>query len=82
MWYLLFQKVVKWCIKIEPDNYASQLFEKLGAVPYGIRSVAFPSISTRIYRFSVELAAKIAVKTVKRFLEYKSNYFDLVEWAE
>lgn len=39
----------------------------------GIRSVAFPSISTGIYRFSAELAAKIVVKIVNRFLEYNSK---------
>lgn len=36
-----------------------------------IRSIAFPSISTGVYSFPVELAAKIAVKTVSRFLEDK-----------
>ena len=34
----------------------------------GIRSIAFPSISTGVYSFPVELAAKIAVRTVARFL--------------
>ena len=35
----------------------------------GIRSIAFPSISTVVYSFPVELAAKIAVHTVNRFLQ-------------
>ena len=34
------------------------------ATDNGIRSIAFPSISTGVYSFPVELAAKIAVHTV------------------
>ena len=34
-----------------------------------IRAIAFPSISTGVYGFPVELAAKIAVYTVDRFLQ-------------
>ena len=34
-----------------------------------IRSIAFPSISTGAYSFPVVLAAKIAVRTVARFLQ-------------
>ena len=47
----------------------------------GIRSIAFPSISTGIYRFPVEQAAKIAINTVKRFLDDNEGMFDLVEWV-
>ena len=39
------------------------------ALDNGIRSIAFPSISTGAYGFPVELAAKIAVHTVNRFLQ-------------
>lgn len=39
------------------------------AAEYGCRSVAFPSISTGIYRFPVDLAAKTAVRTILRFCE-------------
>lgn len=53
----------------------------LVAMENGIRSIAFPSISTGIYRFPVEQAAKIAVKTVKRFLDDNEGAFDLVEWV-
>jgi len=35
----------------------------------GARTIAFPSISTGAYRFPVERAAKIAVKTVAGYLE-------------
>lgn len=51
------------------------------AMDKGIRTIAFPSISTGIYHFPVELAAKIAVKTVAEFLEKHENSFDLVEWV-
>ncbi|MGN8780241.1 O-acetyl-ADP-ribose deacetylase [Blautia sp. HCP3S3_C12] len=47
----------------------------------GIRSIAFPSISTGVYRFPVELAAKVAVNTVNKFLQDHPDKFDLVEWV-
>ena len=37
--------------------------------------------STGVYSFPVELAAKIAVKTVNRFLQDNPDSFDLVEWV-
>ena len=51
------------------------------ALEHEIRSIAFPSISTGVYSLPVELAAKIAVKTVSLFLEDNKNSFDLVEWV-
>lgn len=51
------------------------------AQEHGIRSIAFPSISTGVYRYPVELAAKVAVRTVSRFLEDNPDSFDLVEWV-
>ena len=51
------------------------------AMEHGIRTIAFPSISTGVYRFPVEQAAEIAVTTVKRFLEENEGMFDLVEWV-
>lgn len=38
------------------------------AVHHGLRTIAFPSISTGIYGFPIELASQIAVATVKDFL--------------
>lgn len=38
-------------------------------VQNGIRTIAFPSISTGAYRFPVERAANIAVNTIRGFLE-------------
>jgi len=39
------------------------------AEQHGIKTIAFPSISTGVYRFPLERAAKIAVSEVIRFLE-------------
>ena len=51
------------------------------ALEHGIRSIAFPSIATGVYRFPVDLAAKIAVDTVSGFLDEHKDDFDLVEWV-
>lgn len=37
------------------------------AIEYDAKSIAFPNISTGIYEFPKELAAKIAIETIKRF---------------
>jgi O-acetyl-ADP-ribose deacetylase (regulator of RNase III) len=39
------------------------------AAEHGIRTIAFPSISTGAYRFPVKRAAKIAMREISRFLE-------------
>jgi O-acetyl-ADP-ribose deacetylase (regulator of RNase III) len=39
------------------------------AVAKGVKTIAFPSISTGAYGYPVEDASRIAVKTVKEFLE-------------
>lgn len=51
------------------------------AVENGIRSIAFPSISTGIYCFPLEEAAKIAVGTVKKFIEEHPGELDVVKWV-
>ena len=38
------------------------------AVENGIKSIAFPAISTGVYRFPLERAAKIAIDEVTKFL--------------
>lgn len=43
------------------------------AVKNGIKTIAFPSISTGAYRFPVERAAVIAINEIKRFLETTSD---------
>lgn len=47
----------------------------------GIRRIAFPSISTGIYRFPVDLAAVTAVKEVRRRIEEYPDAFDLILWV-
>ena len=39
------------------------------AVENKIKTIAFPAISTGVYRFPLERATKIAVSEVKKFLE-------------
>lgn len=51
------------------------------ALEHGIRSLAFPSISTGIYHFPVEKAARIAVMTVKDFLDEHPGKIDEVLWV-
>ena len=66
----------------EEELLASCYFHSMQlAMEHGIRSIAFPSISTGVYGYPVELAAKVAVRTVSRFLEDNPDSFDLVEWV-
>lgn len=66
----------------EEELLASCYFNTMKlALEYGIRTIAFPSISTGVYSFPVELAAKIAVKTVSRFMNENPDSFDLIEWV-
>lgn len=51
------------------------------AVNNNIRKIAFPSISTGIYSFPVERAAKIAISTVDKFLEENPGQLDMVIWV-
>lgn len=51
------------------------------AVEHGIRKVAFPSISTGVYGYPVGKAAKVAVETVRQFLEKNPGKLDLVLWV-
>ena len=60
------------------DCYRNSL--KLAAET-GIRTIAFPSISTGIYSFPVERAAKIAVRTADNYLKENPGQFDLVCWV-
>jgi len=43
------------------------------AVSKGLKTIAFPSISTGAYGYPMEKASKIALKTVKEFLEKENN---------
>lgn len=51
------------------------------AVEKGIRSIAFPSISTGIYHFPVDEAARIAIGTAKEFVAAHPGKLDLILWV-
>ncbi|MCM8791270.1 MAG: O-acetyl-ADP-ribose deacetylase [Candidatus Omnitrophica bacterium] len=48
------------------------------AAKNGLRTIAFPSISTGAYRFPIEKAAEIAIKTVKTFLRQNPGVFEKI----
>ena len=47
----------------------------------GIRSIAFPSISTGVYSYPLNDAARIAVAEVARFIDKNPDAFDRVVWV-
>ncbi len=51
------------------------------AAENGLRSVAFPSISTGNYGYPLDAAAKTAVKAVTQFLEEHPDTIDYVCWV-
>lgn len=51
------------------------------ALEHGIRTVAFPSISTGVYHYPLNEAADIAVKTVKSFYMEHEDAFDYVRFV-
>ena len=51
------------------------------AVENNIRTIAFPSISTGVYHFPIDFAAKIAINTAFEFINENEGKFDLVEWV-
>ena len=51
------------------------------AIGKGIRSVAFPSISTGVYSYPIEKAAKVAVRTVRDVVEKCPEAFDEILWV-
>ena len=51
------------------------------AVEHGIRSIAFPSISTGVYAYPLNQAAQIAVHTVKEFVKKHPGTIDEVIWV-
>ena len=68
--------------KNEPELLANCYYKSMMiAMEEGIRTIAFPSIATGIYHFPVQLAARIAVSTVARFMEENAGKIDLVEWV-
>ncbi len=69
------------------NNREAQLLESayeksMGmALERGIRTIAFPSISTGVYKYPLEEAAKIAVRTVKKFCIEHPTAFDYVRFV-
>ena len=51
------------------------------ATEHGIRTIAFPSISTGVYSYPLEEAARVATETVKTFIKDNPGKLDLVEWV-
>lgn len=51
------------------------------AMEHGIRSIAFPSISTGVYSYPVDQAATIAVRAVTDFVKANPNAMDEIVWA-
>lgn len=48
------------------------------ATEYEARSIAFPNISTGIYRFPKEIAAKIAIETVAEFIAQEPVFDEII----
>ena len=51
------------------------------ATENGIRKIAFPSVSTGIYSFPLDRAAKIAIHTANEYLKENQELFDMVVWV-
>lgn len=65
----------------EDKLLANAYFNSLSlAKEKGIKSISFPSISTGAYGFPIERAAKIALSTVKEFIN-NNDVFELVQFV-
>ena len=63
----------------EPELLAQAYQNSLSlAASKGLKTIAFPSISTGAYRYPIEDAAEIALKMVKEFLENEDNLDEVV----
>ena len=51
------------------------------AIEHGLRSIAFPSISTGAYRFPIGEAAPIALGTVRQILAARPGTLELVRFV-
>ena len=47
----------------------------------GIRTIAFPSISTGVYSYPLDPASMVAVKSVYEFVKDHPGCFDLIMWV-
>jgi O-acetyl-ADP-ribose deacetylase (regulator of RNase III) len=48
------------------------------AKEHGVKTIAFPSISTGAYNYPVDLAARVAVRNVTRFIEESGYEIDVI----
>ena len=63
----------------EPELLASCYRNSLRiAAGYNLKTVAFPNISTGVYGYPIEEATRIAIDTVKKFLEGESHQIEKV----
>lgn len=69
--------------KVNEQMYLSNCYKNSLAIAKekGIRRIAFPSISTGVYRYPAELAAAVAVQTTREFIKENPDAFDVVEWV-
>ena len=51
------------------------------AMDQGIKTIAFPSISTGVYSYPLEEAAEIAIRTVREFYMAHQDAFDYVRFV-
>ena len=51
------------------------------AIDHGIKTIAFPSISTGVYSYPLQQAADIAVNTVNEFVNNHPDSFDEIVWV-
>lgn len=67
----------------DEENLLSSCYRNslLLAKSNGIKRIAFPSISTGVYHYPVDLAAKVAMDTVNDFLEKYPDSFDSVTFV-
>lgn len=67
----------------EPELLASCYRNSLElAKKHGLKTIAFPSISTGAYRFPKELAAPIAMKAAREFVERDPGALDRIVFVE
>jgi len=48
------------------------------AVTHSLKTIAFPSISTGVYRYPIELAAAVAVRTVREFTAHTDEIDEVI----
>lgn len=51
------------------------------AADNGLRTIAFPAISTGVYRYPKDLAAQVAVATIRDYVTANTNCFDAITFV-